>query len=156
MRSRSEARGRRALAALLLLAGAAQGAEAPSAAPPDPRETVSMPALQQSLLRREMVGHMSAVHRLIQLLGSGELAQAAEIAEKQLGFGAMGQHAAATGGMGPGRFMPDPMRAIGIGMHEAATRFAERARAGDAAGAHAALASVTGACVACHSSYRLQ
>jgi hypothetical protein len=48
------------------------------------------------------------------------------------------------------------MRSVGIGMHEAASRFADVAREGDGEAALKALSPVLGACVSCHSAYRLE
>lgn len=53
------------------------------------------------------------------------------------------------------RFMPEGMRNLGNDMHRAASRFALKAKEGDALLAYAALSEVTAACVACHSVYRI-
>jgi hypothetical protein len=150
----------------LLLAALALSAAAPAAqesadatgeaVPADARQPVAMPPLQRALLREEMIQHTATVQQLVDLLGRGELARAAEVAERDLGLSSMGKHAATTRGMGPGRFFPPPMRSVGIGMHEAASAFADVAREGDAAAALKALAPVLGACVSCHSAYRLE
>ena len=149
------------LLAVLLLGAAAQAAQesadaTAAAVPEDGRQAVAMPPLQRALLREEMIQHTATVQQLVDLLGKGELARAAEIAERDLGLSSMGKHAAATRGMGPGRFFPQPMRSVGIGMHEAASRFADVAREGDAEAALKALSAVLGACVSCHSAYRLE
>ncbi len=148
----------RSAGVLLALAIAAGGASAQQAqdVPEDPRLPVEMPALQQALIREEMIEHTSTLHQLLVLLAAGKLDQAAEIAEQQLGLSSMGKYAARTRGMGPGRFMPDAMRNIGIGMHQAASDFADIARQGDRDAAYEALQPVTAACVGCHASYRLE
>ncbi|MEQ8265406.1 hypothetical protein [Pseudohaliea sp.] len=149
------------LLALLALVSAVQAAQesadaTAAAVPEDGRQAVAMPPLQRALLREEMIQHTATVQQLVDLLGKGELARAAEVAERDLGLSSMGKHAAATRGMGPGRFFPQPMRSVGIGMHEAASRFAEVAREDDGEAALKALSPVLGACVSCHSAYRLE
>lgn len=124
--------------------------------PADPRQVVEMPMLQRSLMREEMVHHLTAFNEILVLLNAGKLKEAADVAEVDMGLSSMGKHAARTQGKGPGRFMPDGMRAIGIGMHNSASEFAKIARQGDLATAYKALESVTGACVACHAGYRLK
>jgi hypothetical protein len=149
------------LLAALALGAAAQAAQesadaTTAAVPEDGRQAVAMPPLQRALLREEMIQHTATVQQLVDLLGKGELARAAEIAERDLGLSSMGKHAARTRGMGPGRFFPQPMRSVGIGMHEAASRFADVAREGDSEAALQALSPVLSACVSCHSAYRLE
>jgi len=117
---------------------------------------VEMPPLQRALMREDMLHHLTALNEVLGLLNAGKLQQAADLAEADMGMGSMGKHAAKTMGQGPGRFMPEGMRGIGIGMHEAASAFAEVARKGDRDAAYRALEPVTGACVACHAGYRLQ
>ncbi len=124
--------------------------------PDDTRQVVEMPALQRSLMREEMVHHMAALHEVLSLLNAGRLNESADVAENAMGLSTMGKHAGRTQGKGPGRFMPDEMRAIGMGMHNSASEFAKIARKGDRAAAYNALESVTGACVACHAGYRLK
>jgi hypothetical protein len=51
--------------------------------------------------------------------------------------------------------MPEGMRKAGTDMHRAASQFALRAQEGEAGPAYEALTRVTGACVACHSAYRI-
>lgn len=124
--------------------------------PEDPRTLVKMPPLQQALMRQDMVAHLGALNTVLSFLAEGKLDQAAEVAEKEIGVSSMGKHAAATGGQGPGRFMPEAMRGIGVGMHQAASEFAEVAKKGDRAAAYRALEPVTAACAACHSGFRIR
>lgn len=142
------------LLALIAWIGGAEAAD--SALPEDPREAVEMPALQRALLREDMVQHMAAFNEVFGLVNEGKLKEAADLAETGLGFSSMGKHAARTQGQGPGRFMPEGMRATAIGMHKAASEFAEVAKQGDRAAAYKALEPVMGACVACHAGYRLK
>lgn len=132
-------------------------AQAAEPAPPeDPRTLVQMPALQQALIREDMVDNLSSLNEVLGYLAAGKLNEAAETAEQKMGVSSMGKHAARTGGRGPGRFMPEAMRSIGVGMHQAASEFAQVARKGDRTAAYTALEPVTAACVACHVGYRLR
>lgn len=144
------------LFAALLMGTSIAGVAAESGVPVDPRQAVEMPPLQRALMREEMVHHLSSLNDMFGLLNAGKLKESAEVAERDLGFSSMGKHAARTQGMGPGRFMPDAMRAIGIGMHKSASEFAETARKGNREAAYKALEPVMGACVACHAGYRLK
>jgi len=126
------------------------------ALPEDARQLVEMPPLQRALMREDMLHHLTALNEVLGLVNAGKLQQAADLAEADMGVSSMGKHAAKTMGAGPGRFMPDGMRAIGIGMHKAASEFSNVARKGDRDAAFRALEPVTGACVACHAGYRLQ
>jgi hypothetical protein len=138
------------LAALL---PAVSSAQAP--VPEDHRTAVDMPALQRALIREDMLDHLIALDEILGDLSSNQLNAAADVAEERLGLSSMGKHAARTGGQGPGRFMPESMRSIGIGMHKAASEFARVARGGDRDAAYKALQPVVGACVACHAGFRL-
>jgi hypothetical protein len=129
---------------------------AQSPPPDDPRTVVDMPALQRALIREEMLDHLVALDEILADLSSNQLNAAADVAEKRLGLSSMGKHAARTAGQGPGRFMPEAMRSIGIGMHQAASEFAKVARAGNRDAAYQALQPVVGACVACHAGFRLR
>ncbi len=141
---------------LLLTLAPALAAAAEPAPPEDPRTLVQMPALQQALMREEMVDSLAALNEVLGHLAAGRLKEAGATAEQRLGLSTMGKHAARTGGRGPGRFMPEAMRGIGVGMHRAASEFAEVAAKGDRAAAYRALEPVTAACVACHVGYRLR
>lgn len=134
----------------------AQTAEAPesgdSAVAADPRQLVTMPAEARELMRTDMLDHLAALNSIIGLLAENDLQSVAEVAETRMGKSSMGKHRAS--GMGPGRFMTLEMRNIGWGMHEAASELAQAAEKNDSKGAWSALQRVTGACVACHNSYR--
>ena len=127
-----------------------------SETPADPRILVEMPTLQRELMRQEMQGHLLALDRIIGYLAQGEHTAASEIAESSMGLSTMGKHAAITrdAGGGPGRFMPDSMRQMGIGMHEAASRFATVASEGDHLMTMKALQGLTTSCIGCHMGYR--
>lgn len=139
--------------ALCCVLAHAQAAE--PTAPADPRTLVEMPATAQSVMRQDMLNHLSTLNAIVAALGKGDLNGAATTAEQQLGRASMGRHRG-TGmmGMGPGRFMSPEMRDIGWRMHDAADAFATIARKGDAQKAIAALEQVTTSCVTCHATYR--
>ncbi len=118
----------------------------------DSRTFVNMPPMAQQLMRQDMLIHLSALTQILNFLSAGNLNDAAQIAETQIGQSAMGKHRGT--GMGPGRFMPQPMRQMGWNMHTAGSEFAKIAETGNTTQAYAALAKVTATCVACHAVYR--
>jgi len=131
-------------------ATAVQATEDPVAG--DPRQFVEMPAQALALMRQDMLDHLATVTTLIGLVGKGQFQEAAETAESKLGRSAMGKHRGT--GAPPGRYMPDAMRALGMGLHAAASDFAATARTGDQAATFAALQNLMSGCVACHSTFR--
>jgi len=141
------------VAGALWLSVAVAAAQEPTI-PEDPRQLVTMPAISQAVLREEMIDNIGALHEILVLLPQNKLKEAADIAEQRLGRSSMGKHAARTRGQGPGRYMPEAMRGIGLAMHDAASEFANIARSGDQAKAYAALQQLTANCVACHGAYR--
>jgi hypothetical protein len=127
----------------------------PPAPPEDPRVFVEMPELQRELLRQEMQEILVALNDIVGYLAEGDLSAAGETAESRMGISTMGKHAAATRGLGgPGRFMPDAMRQMGFGLHEAASRFAKVAEDGDPVETMRALQGLTATCLTCHMAYR--
>ena len=120
----------------------------------DSRQLVSMPDQARKLMQEDMMDHLSALNEIIAYLAADNFVAAADVAETRMGMSSMGKHR--TTGMGPGRFMPLPMRNIGWSMHEAATEFSQIAKQGDLNSTYSALQKVTSACVACHYSYRTQ
>jgi cytochrome c556 len=122
----------------------------------DTRQLVEMPPEARAEMRAEMLDFQTALHLIINALGEQKFADAADIAEKQIGISAMGRHRSALANARPGMFMPNDMHAIARDMHVAASEFAKVAKSGDTTRALAAMQAVTGACVACHRSYRTQ
>jgi cytochrome c556 len=135
---------------------------APSiAADADGRQFVEMSAAARAELRAEMLDFQTALHSIITALGERKFSEAASLAETQIGISAMGRHRNSPADARPGMFMPKDMHAIARGMHGTASDFAKVAKAtkdgkGDPTKALVALQAVTGACVACHRSYRTQ
>jgi cytochrome c556 len=103
-----------------------------------------------------MLDFQSALHQIVDALATGKFAEAADLAEAQIGTSAMGRHRNSPPNARPGMFMPTDMHAIARNMHFAASEFAKTARTGDLAKSLTALQPVMGACVACHRSYRTQ
>jgi hypothetical protein len=122
----------------------------------DMRQLVQMPPEARAEMRAEMLDFQTALHQIVDALAAGKGAEAADIAEKQIGVSAMGRHRTAPPNARPGMFMPNDMHMIARNMHFSGSEFARTARTGDTAKALAALSAVTGACVGCHRTYRTQ
>ena len=118
----------------------------------DSRELVQMPERMQAHMLENMRDHLAALNEIITSMVNGEWNQASEIAEWRLGMSSLEGH----GAKHMSKHMPDGMRAVGLSMHRAASRLSLRAEEADPDPAYAALAEVTAACVACHSSYRIR
>lgn len=129
---------------------------APALAAEDTRQFVQMPPAAQLQLRTEMIDMLAALNEIVDLLAGGKVKEAGEVAESRIGNGAQAMRHA--GGMQPGampgRFMPEAMRQLAWGMHDAGSAFASAAASGDGAKALAALPKVTATCVSCHAAYR--
>jgi hypothetical protein len=108
----------------------------------------------RATLRAEMLDNQLALHHIIGALAEGQYAEAADIAEKELGIGAMGKPRKLPANARPGMYMTNEMHALGRASHGAASDFAKLATAGNPAATLTALQGITGACVACHRSYR--
>jgi hypothetical protein len=139
---------------LLLLVGLFAATAAGAA--DDARSLVPMPAAARAEMRAEMLDFQSALHLIVGSLAGGDFAGAADTAERQMGLSAMGRHRQAPPEARPGMHMPKEMHDIARGLHAAASDFAKVARGGDLAKSVAALQLVTGQCVGCHRSYRVQ
>ena len=147
---------------LLVLLTAATVSPAPTfAADVDGRQLIEMPLEARVEMRAEMLDFQTALHSIVTAMAERKFPDAADTAEKMIGVSAMGRHRNSPPNARPGMFMPNDMHAIARGMHVAATDFAKVAKAtkdgkGDPSKALTALQAVTGACVACHRSYRTQ
>ena len=123
------------------------------------RELVSMPAMMQEHLLRNMREHLEVISTILDLLSQRQFDQASEIAEKRLGMSSLGHHGAAH----MAKLMPEPMQEIGSQMHRAASRFALAAEdasvtesAEDLLNLYQALSVITHNCNACHRAYRIR
>jgi len=137
--------------AMLALLGCA--VSVPAAAD-DGRTVIRLPAETRSGFLDEMRGHMDALDDVISALAAKEFARASHVARTELGIGS---------GKGFGRFMPPEFREMGMAMHRSALDFADAAAATppvpaaqDWARAMMALQSVSTACRACHSAFRIE
>ncbi|MBN8476800.1 hypothetical protein [Sulfuritalea sp.] len=120
----------------------------------DNRQLAPLPPAAQEALREEMLGNLLAINEVLTLMAAGKLKEAGEVAEKSLGQSAMGKHRGKPLDARPGAHMPQDMHQIGIDGHRAASEFARAAAGGDREQALALLPGLTGACVACHYSWR--
>ena len=118
----------------------------------DSRQLVDLPEMMQQHMMSNMRDHLATINEILIHMASGELDQAAEMAEARLGMSSLKSHGASH----MAKFMPDGMRQAGTSMHRAASRFALKAQEGDVLPAYAALNKVTSACVVCHSGYRIR
>jgi hypothetical protein len=138
--------------AFLLVSGGAFADE--QTALEDHRQLATMPEKARAIMRTDMLDHLVALNEIFGYLAENNLAAVAETAEKRLGNSSMGRHAMMARGQGPGRYMPEAMRQLGWGMHDAASEFVQVAKGGDTVKIYAALQKVTSSCVACHMSFR--
>lgn len=118
----------------------------------DSRMLVELPKMMQEHMLSNMRDHLAAINEILIHLGNGELESASETAEFRLGVSSLESHGA--GHMA--KFMPEEMRQIGTEMHRSASQFALVAEQGDLLVAYKTLSSITSACVACHSGYRVK
>ena len=118
----------------------------------DSRKFVELPTMMQKHMMANMRDHLKAINEILHELSNNQMDKAASIAEQRIGMSSLDDHGASH----MGKFMPKGMRQAGTNMHKAASRFALKAEEGDLTSAYKALAEVTSACVACHSSYRVK
>jgi hypothetical protein len=122
----------------------------------DQRQLVALPPPAQEALRQEMRDNLVALNEILTLVAAGKLPEAGEIAEQQLGVSAQGKHRNKPFDARPGPHMPPEMHALGMDGHRAASAFAKAARSGERELTLGLLPTLTGACVACHFSYRIR
>ena len=120
----------------------------------DRRQLAPMPPAAQEALREEMLGNLLAINEILTLVAAGKLKEAGQTAETSLGQSAMGKHRDKPFNARPGPHMPPAMHSLGNDGHVAASEFAKAATSGDREKALALLPTLTGACVACHYSWR--
>lgn len=144
----------KSLISALIFASTASLASIAPAHAEDGRQLVKMPAAAQETLRQEMLDNLAALNDVLTLFAAGKLKEAGDAAETRLGVSAMGKNRGKGFDALPGPHMPPAMHRIGMDGHQAASEFAAAARAGDRDQATALLPKLTGACLACHFSYR--
>ena len=118
----------------------------------DSRQLVQLPEMMQQHMMSNMRDHLVAINEILLNLSSGEMGQAAEIAEQRLGMSSLRSH----GANHMAKFMPQAMRDAGTRMHQAASRFSVIAQEGELQPAYKMLSEVTSACVDCHTGYRIR
>lgn len=144
--------------ALALLAGCALSSAEHGAhgSAGDRRMPVRFPDAMRVHTLANMRDHLLALGEIQQHLASGEFDQASDVAERRLGMSSLALH----GAHDVAKFMPQGMQDAGTAMHRSASRFALVAKdasvSGDLKAPLAALARLSGTCVACHAAYRLQ
>lgn len=120
----------------------------------DTRQFAKLTPQAQETQRQEMLDNLLALNSIITMLAANQVKEAGEVAEKELGRGAMGKNAHLPFEARPGPQMPRDMHQLAISGHFAASDFAAAAASGNREKALAALPAVTGTCIACHASYR--
>ena len=123
-----------------------------SIADTDSRQLVQLPEMMQQHMMSNMRDHLVSINEILLNLSSGEMGQAAEIAEQRLGMSSLRSH----GANHMAKFMPQAMRDAGTRMHQAASRFSVIAQEGELQPAYKMLSEVTSACVDCHTGYRIR
>ena len=122
----------------------------------DARQLVKFPAEMRDHTLANMRDHLLALQEIQSALAKSEYDRAADIAEKRLGMSSLALHGAHE----VAKFMPQGMQDAGTAMHLGASRFGVTARdaavSGEIRPAIGALSEVMGACVVCHSGYRLK
>ena len=122
----------------------------------DARQLVTLPAAAQDSLREEMLANLRALNAILVLVAEGKVREAGTLAEESLGLSAMGKNRSLPLEARPGAHMPPAMHGLGMDGHKAASEFARIAASGDRDKTVAALPLLSGACVACHHSYRVR
>lgn len=122
----------------------------------DGRQLVKFPEQMKEHTLANMRDHLLALQEIQAALASSDYDRAADVAETRLGMTALTAHGAHESS----KFMPKGMQDAGSAMHRSASRFATTAKDASVTGeikpAVGALAEVMGACVSCHTGYRLQ
>lgn len=134
----------------------ASPATTPNVPAKDTRQVVSFPAALRDHTLANMRDHLLALQEIQSALSNQQYERAAEVAETRLGMSSLTMH----GAHDVAKYMPKGMQDAGTAMHRNASRFAIAARdataTGDLKPPLAMLSDVMGACVACHSGYRLK
>lgn len=120
----------------------------------DFRTLVEIPEKPRLILQEDMLDHLAVLNEINHFLADNDLKSAAEVAQTGMGRSLLSKYQ--NQDMRPGRYMPKEMREIGYELHNAAADFAMVARQGDLQKTMEAYHRITGACVACHYSYRIR
>lgn len=117
----------------------------------DSRQQVDLPAPMKEHMMANMRDHLVVINEIQAALAVKDFDKVEDLAENRLGQSSFQIHRASH----LGRFMPEGMQRAGTDMHRAASRLALTAKEGDLQTTIAGLAEVTGRCVACHATYRV-
>ncbi len=131
-------------------------AGSPPGGAPAARKPVSFPPTLKAETLANMRDHLLAIQEITAHLADKQFDAAAEVAETRLGLSSLQRHGAHE----VAQYMPEGMRQLGHGMHQAASRFAvvaqEAGATGDVGPALRALSQMQSSCVSCHAAYRLK
>lgn len=131
-------------------------AGSPPGGAPAARKPVSFPLALKAETLANMRDHLLAIQEITAHLADKQFDAAAEVAETRLGLSSLQRHGAHE----VAQYMPEGMRQLGHGMHQAASRFAVAAQEAGATGeigpALRALSQVQASCVSCHAAYQLK
>ena len=117
----------------------------------DSRQQVDLPAPMKEHMMANMRDHLVVINEIQAALAAKDFDKVEGLAENRLGLSSFQVHGASH----LGRYMPEGMRSAGTDMHRAASKLALTAKEGDLQTTIAGLAEVTGRCVACHATYRV-
>lgn len=132
-------------------AGGATKQESKHGSGKDNRQQVDLPAPMKEHMMANMRDHLVVINEIQAALAAKNFDKVEELAENRLGLSSFQVHGASH----LGRYMPEGMRRAGTDMHRAASQLALIAKEGDLQTTIAGLAEVTGRCVACHATYRV-
>ena len=135
-------------------ADSAAAGEAPVEQFTDFRTLVEIPEKPRLILQEDMLDHLAVLNEINHYLADNDLKSAAEVAQSGMGRSLLSKYQDQD--MRPGRYMPKEMREIGYELHNAAADFSMVARQGNLQKTMEAYHRITGACVACHYSYRIR
>lgn len=120
----------------------------------DLRTLVEMPERARQILIEDMLDHLAVLNEINRYLSENKLSSAAEVAETGMGQSLLSKYQDEA--LRPGHYMPQEMREIGWELHNAAAQLVTAARQGNMKKTLLAYQRITGACVACHYSYRIR
>ncbi|MCU7834211.1 MAG: hypothetical protein KZQ83_03070 [gamma proteobacterium symbiont of Taylorina sp.] len=119
------------------------------------RQSAELPSHVSKHLMSTMRNNLESLAHITYLLADSKYAEAADMAENNLGMSSMEIHFKKF----VGKYLPKGMRKISKQMHKAASDFALSAREtekdGDVNRSFSALSQVMNQCVACHDLYRV-
>lgn len=125
----------------------------------DRRTLVTLPPHMQDHMLGNMRDHLLALDEALAALAAGQIKRAGDIVEQRIGMASLVMHDAAH----MGKFMPEPMREMGMALHRSASGLAIAATDAEVENTYGAqrkvfqaLHDITQACATCHSAYRIR